>query len=133
MNVLEDRTVNIILLTKRFGMDDVKKAIAQYMSEECGYPIEVYSDSILYDVVKTVMYDILRCSSNVSYTIAFVREMIETHQSTMLDRILYSMAMMQVAERKDGELAYINGWHDTEFSKKLDADAWTIKWNKSRK
>lgn len=131
MNILEDRTVNIVLLTKRFGMNDVKKAIAQYMSEECGCPIEVYSDSILYDIVKTAMYDILRCSSNVSYTIAFIREMIETRQSTMLDRFLYSMAMMQVAIRKnDGELVCINGWHDTEFSKKLDADAWTMKWNK---
>ena len=90
---MEDRTINIIMLSKRSGnFRNVKKAIAQ----KCDY-------------------------------ISFFREIIEADCDTMLDRMLLAMGMIQVAEEVNGEFRYINGWHDTDFTKKLDANKWVIK------
>ena len=52
--LLEDRTCNIILLCKRFREpNNVKKALAQYMSEECQCEIETYTQPILYSILRT--------------------------------------------------------------------------------
>lgn len=130
-DLMQDRTVNIILISKRFGsFDHVKKAIAQYMSEECCCPVEVYTDRILFSIVENAMFDFLHHASRKCDCIAFIREIVESDYEKMLDRLLWAMCAMQVAENVNGEYKYINGWHDTDFTKKLDADKWTMKWNK---
>ncbi len=54
---MEDRTVNIIMLTKRCcGLEQTKKAIARYMSEECNCPVSTYTESILYIICKTAYF-----------------------------------------------------------------------------
>ena len=125
---MEDRTINIILLSKRSGtLKNVKKAIAQYMSEECCCPIEVYTDKILFTIVEDAVFDFLYHVSRKRDYISFFRKIIEADCDTMLDRMLLAMGMIQVAEEVNGEFRYINGWHDTDFTKKLDTNKWTIK------
>ena len=100
------------------------------MSEECDSPVEVYTDRILFSIVENAMFDFLHNASRKCDYIAFIREIVEADCDKMLDRLLLAMGMMQVAEKVNGKYQYINGWHDTDFTKKLDADEWTMKWNK---
>ena len=126
--LIEDRTANIILLTKRFGEpDNVKKAIAQYMSEECICPIETYTESILFGIIRNAAYDFLHHVSRRSDAVRFVRELTECRYEKMIDRLIVALAMIQVCEKDSWEYKNINGWHETEFTKKLDAELWTLK------
>jgi hypothetical protein len=97
------------------------------MSEECRCPIEVYTDKILFTIVEGAVFDFLHHVSRKCDYISFFREIIEADCDTMLDRMLLAMGMIQVAEEVNGEFRYINGWHDTDFTKKLDANKWVIK------
>ncbi len=36
-----------------------------------------------------------------------------------------ALGMVQVAERVGGYIQYIDGWHDTELTKKIDSGSWT--------
>ena len=126
---MEDRTINIILITKRFGPPNiVKKAIAKYMSEECNCPIETYTDSILMSIIKEAMFDFLHNASRKSDMIAFTREIVEGHwgYNNMLDRIIIALGMIQVREKDGWEYKDLHGWHETEFTKRLDNDEWNI-------
>lgn len=125
---MEDRTINIILITKRFGPPNiVKKAIAKYMSEECNCPIETYTDSILMSIIKEAMFDFLHNASRKSDIIAFIREIVEEPRyDSMLDKIIVAFAMMQVCEKDGWEYKNLHGWHETEFTKRLDNDEWNI-------
>lgn len=127
--LMQDRTVNIILIAKRFGkFDNIKKAIATYMSEECCCPIEVYTERLLFNIVEDAMFDFFHHASRRCDYIAFVREIVEADCEKMLERILIAMGMIQVAEEVSGAFQYINGWHDTDFTKKIDNNEWVMKW-----
>ena len=126
---MEDRTINIILITKRFGKpNNVKKAIAKYMSEECNCPIEVYTDSILMSVLKEAMYDFLHNASRKQDMIAFIRWIIDECRDyyKMIDRIIIAMSMIQVCEKQDWDYVELHGWHETEFTRKLDNEEWSL-------
>ena len=127
-DLLEDRTCNIILLCKRFGEpDNVKKAIAQYMSEECWCEIETYTEPVLYSILRTAMFDFLHHASRKKDTCGFVRELTEGRFPKLIDNMIIAFGMMQVKEKQDWEYVDINGWHETEFTKKLDAEEWKLK------
>ena len=131
---MQDRTVNIILITKRFTrIQDVKEHIAKYMSEECDTPIETYTDRILCSIVRQAFFDYLWSASK-ERVITCIREFIEESRSEKdLDRMLSAMCHIQVAEKIEdafksgnGDLYhYIDGWHDTEFTQRLDKGEWT--------
>ena len=131
---MEDRTVNIIMLTKRCcGLEQTKKAIALYMSEECNCPVSTYTESVLYSIVKTAFFDYMWCAGHERY-IATLREMIETNfADKMIDRMLLALGMTRVADtgklymKHNGDwdngvevLKYIDGFHSTPFSNQLD-------------
>jgi len=122
--MLEDRTVNIMLITKRFGgVNNIKEHIAKYMSEECWCPIEVYTDSVLYDIVKTAFLDYIRNTTS-NMAAASVREFLEKDGQD-LERMILTLGLAQVAERKGEAWYYINGYHDTKFTEKLESGQWT--------
>ena len=126
---MEDRTINIILITKRFGEpNNVKKAIAKYMSEECDCPIETYTDRVLMSIIKEAMFDFLHNASRKRDMIAFIREIVDGHRGydKMIDRIIIAMAMIQVCEKQGWNYVKLHGWHETEFTKRLDNEEWNI-------
>ena len=122
---LDDRTVDIIMITKRFANPSaIKPAIAQYMSETCGCPVEEYTDGLLYRIVSEAVYDFLRCCSERQDAIAFWRTFIESRYEKDIDRMICALSMVQVCRRFDWDYKTINGWHETEFSEKLDKGEW---------
>ena len=122
---MEDRTVNIILITKRFGgMENIKHHIAKYMSEECDCPIETYTDSLIYGIIKVAFFDYLRNASH-TRAISCIREFIDTRMDKDVDRMIMALGMVQVAETIDGLYQYIDGWHDTTFTKMVDNGEWS--------
>lgn len=125
---MNDRTINIILITKRFGEpNNVKKAIAKYMSEECNCPIETYTESILMSIIKEAVFDFLRNASRKSDMIAFTREIVEEYRyNSMLDKIIIAFSMIQVCEKDGWEYKNLHGWHETEFTKRLDNEEWSL-------
>jgi len=126
---MEDRTINIILITKRFGEpNNVKKAIAKYMSEECNCPIEIYTDDILISILRNAMYDFLHNASRKQDIIAFIRWIIDECCSydKMIDRIIIAMSMIQVCEKQDWSYVELHGWHETAFTRKLDNEEWGL-------
>lgn len=125
--LLEDRTVNIILLAKRFGVpENVKRAIAKYMSEECWCPVERYTDEVLYSIVKNAAFDFLHHASRRSDAVAFFRQYLDALYEKSVDRMIIALSMIQVCEKDGWEYKTINGWHETEFTKKLDAEEWKL-------
>ena len=119
---LQDRTVNIMMIAKRFPISRMKSEIARYMSEECGTPVECYTDGILCSIVRHAFFDWLQCSDK-SRTMAAIRcyfECVDEGHPTM-ECMLIALGLSQVAEiKEDGQHYYICGFHDTEFSRKLD-------------
>ena len=125
---MDDRTVNIMLIAKRCGsVESMKRNIAKYMSEECACPIEVYDDRILYSIVKNAFLDFCRSAATI-HAVSAMRNFFELDGSD-LDRMILSLGLAQVASRDiSGSVFYINGWHDTEFTEKVDKGEWGS-WN----
>lgn len=119
---LQDRTVNIMMIAKRFPISRMKSEIARYMSEECGTPVECYTDTILYSIIKNAFFDWLQCGDKERTMAAIHRyfECVDEGHSTT-ECMLIALGSSQVAEiTEDGQRYYICGFHDTDFSRKLD-------------
>lgn len=125
--LLQDRSANIILITKRFGKpDNVKKAIAKYMSEECRCPVELYTDDVLYRIVKETVYDFIHHATRRSDVSSFFTYFLDSMYDKILDRMIIGLAMIQVCMKDGWEYKDINGWHETEFTRKLDSGEWKL-------
>ena len=58
---MEDRTINIIYIAKQFGnVIRAKWFIAKYLADECRMPIVLYTNDILFRIVKEAFLDYLR-------------------------------------------------------------------------
>lgn len=119
--LLSDRTVDIIMITKRVPVNKMKQTIAKYMSDTCGCPISVYTDDLIYSVVKNAFFDFLYHAEKPS-VMALVRNFFECFGAGDDDclKMLIALGMTQIAERdENGQLHYINGFHntDTKFTK----------------
>ena len=55
---------------------------------------------------------------------ASIREFLEKDGQD-LERMILTLGLTQVAERKGEAWYYINGYHDTKFTKKVDSGQWT--------
>lgn len=121
---MDDRTVNIMLIAKRCGsIESMKHNIARYMSEECACPIEVYNDRVLHSIVKNAFLDFCRSAATI-HAVSTIRSFLELDGSD-LDRMILSLGLAQVASSDgSGSVFYINGWHDTEFTEKVDKGEW---------
>ena len=121
---MDDRTVNIMLIAKRSGgIESMKRNIAKYMSEECACPVGVYTERVLYGIVKTAFLDFCKSAATV-HSVAAMRNFLELH-GTDLERMIIALGLAQVASTyDDGSVYYINSWHDTEFTKKVDKGEW---------
>lgn len=122
MNMLQDRTVNIMMIAKRFPIDKAASEIAKYMAEECGSPADKYTDSIIFSIVKNAFFDWLWCCDK-NRTMALIRTYFDCiDEPSQLNRMLIALALSQVAEiDNDGNCHEICGFHETDFTKKLKA------------
>jgi len=125
---MEDRSVDIIKLTKSYTIMDIKNKVAKYMSETCGTPIERYTDSVLLRIIKEVAYDYLHAASH-THVILFTMDILEDHFPGFDEphdefmRICLALRNVQVCEPVlDGsnEYVYIDGFHDTQFTETFD-------------
>ena len=64
---MNERTANIIWVCKghhNYDCKTLKGAVAHYMSEECGCPIEIYTDRVLLSVVWEAFMDFMSVCTN---------------------------------------------------------------------
>lgn len=125
MNTPCDRTINIMMIAKCFPINQMKSEIAKYMSEECNCPIECYTDDVIYSIVKTAFIDWLDCCDRprMHGLINAYFDRIEKY-SDETERMLIALGLSQVAEMGiDGTPHNICGFHETDFTRKLDEDA----------
>ena len=116
--VMEDRTINIIFIAKRHGkLDNIKAHIKQYLSDECACPIELYTDPVLFDMVKTAFLDYLRHAS-INRAVSCVRDYFDARYHTEIDRLLVALASVRVqAPDENGKYHFIDTFRNTEFAK----------------
>jgi hypothetical protein len=116
--VMEDRTINIIFIAKRHGkLDNVKVHIKQYLSDECACPIELYTDPVLLDMVKTAFLDYLRHAS-INRAVSCVRDYLYVRYDTEIDRLLVALTNVRVqAPDENGKYHFIDTFRNTEFAK----------------
>lgn len=128
---MQDRSVDIIKLTKAYTIMDIKNKIAKYMSESCGTPIERYNDTILLRILKQVAYDYLRNASYehaVSFMINYLEDDFpgfdEPYDEFM--RLCLALRGVQVCECfgedqfNTDNWMYIDGFHETQFTDTFD-------------
>lgn len=113
---MEDRSINIIFIIKRYG-DDAAKMIARYMSIECGSPIDCYTASVLRIVVMAVFLDYIR-HSPVIRTLALMDIFLHSDGDD-LTRMMIALGGVPVRTR-DG--CYIQGFRDPTFDFSLLED-----------
>lgn len=123
---LQDRTVNIMMIAKRFPADRWKSEIAKYMSEECGCPIETYTNHVIFRIVNEAFFDYVYCCDK-QRTMAVLRNYFGCENGNQFtERMLIALGLAQVAEiYPDGSHHYICGYHETEFGRKLDRRIFT--------
>ena len=115
---MEKRTAEIIMVLKgnhNLGEHDtLKQYLIAYMSNRCYCSKDVYTDELLYSVVKEAIKDTMSHLSSPGQIRAFLYSYFEARMShDELDSWLVALQLMQV--RENGE--YINGF--TEENTKL--------------
>ena len=122
---LQDRTVNIMMITKRYPVEEWKSEIAKYMSEECGCPIEAYTDRVIFKIVNEAFFDYVYCCDK-ERTMAVLHEFFSREQMGHLEPVLMALSLAQIAEiDPDGSYHYICGYHETEFGRNLNRRIFT--------
>ena len=123
---MEDRTVNIIYIAKRCGnINRAKRFIAKYLADECRMPAVVYTNTVLFTIVKEAFLDYLRHAEQ-NRAASCVRTYFDAMSSMdELDRMLIALSLVRVAESNSyGDRWYIDTWRDTEY---MDAiDEWVL-------
>jgi hypothetical protein len=119
-DLLNDRTCNIIFLCKKFNyVDEVKTAIAEYMSEECCCDIAEYTEDAIFNILCTAIFDFLH-HANKHSIISFTYDFINAHYIKLIDCMIVALRMTQVREQLGYEYVDINGWHKTDFIQRFD-------------
>lgn len=115
--MMETRTAEIVMLCKgkhEFGEHLTKReAIAQYMSDRCDCPREVYSDDVINDVLRTAALDYIDSIENTKPS-GFINEIIRAYDirrymkkdSSWYDAIMDAFTTARV--KMNGR--YINGF-----------------------
>ena len=116
---LSDLTVNIIALTKRFSGKDLMDAIVKYLSEKYGRSPDRYNRYAVVPIVRGTFMDYLSVADH-SRACAAVRRFLDTKSGDDTTRMLDAMREIQIRDISDDlELKCIDGWHDTDFTRKI--------------
>lgn len=119
---MEDRTINIIYIAKQFcDVNQAKKYIAKYLADECRMPVSVYTESVLFQIIKEAFLDYLG-NAKQNRSVACVRSYFDVISTkNELDRMLIALSFTRVSESNDyGDRWYIDTWHETEYMDVID-------------
>ena len=111
---MTERTVKIILACKGAIYSDNEDRIDRirsYMSDECNYPKEDYTEEAMTKIVLEAMYDYIDTCDKPS---SFLRSMYDwrmNQDASLLERICTSFVLIQV----QGNGKYINGFKEEDF------------------
>ena len=138
MNVMEDRTVNIIMISKRYYWTEEFDGIADYMSRECCVKKNIYTPEMIEEIIKHAFLDYIRCA-HASRVITLMNNFFDPLFKDKGDghRMMRAFGLAQVAEHNDatGTWHYIDGFHHTEYMDILETertlDSHTGKYRKS--
>lgn len=119
--LMADRSVDIIMISKRFALEACETVIAEYMSKTCACPIEVYDHKAILRIVKHAFMDFIFYACRTSRMVVLHWLIDNYGHKDDLSNILRALSHAQVMEvNKDGIYEYINGFHETDFMKELD-------------
>lgn len=114
---MEKRTANIILVCKghhNFGKElTLKQAVAHYMSEICGCPLECYNDHVLRGIVWEAAMDFIdTCDAPRSflYHIKDARYHCDWSPREGVDDITAVLIAFRLCRVRDENASYINGF-----------------------
>lgn len=107
---MTQRTCNIIRCCKGNLYPEISNRIERikmYMSEECAYPIEYYTDRAINSIMVSAVCDYIDTCDKPS---AFLRNILECipEDLTLVERICSAFALVQIKEN-DG---YVNGFKE---------------------
>ena len=106
---MTQRTFNIIRACKGTLYPEIESKIDRvrtYMSEECGCPIEAYTDVEMENIVVNAMYDYIDTCDRPSVFLRQVRECM-VKDLTLTERICIAFSLTRV---RNSEGEYINGF-----------------------
>ena len=111
---MEQRTLNIINVCKGHskyweGAKDTLQAVKNYMAEECGCEIEVYTEKVITDIMYTAMKDYLDCCDKPSFFLYNLERVIVSNPNNLAERIAHAFSIVTV---RDKEGNYINGFDE---------------------
>ena len=125
---LYDRTVNIIVLAKRFSGKDLRKAIVKYLGEEGECSPCTYDEYAIFSIVRDAFMNYLLVADR-SRACDAVRRFLDETSVDDTFRILKTMREIQIADISDDRgLEYIDGWHSTDFTRKIGNKARARLW-----
>lgn len=121
---MEKRTAEIIMICKGrhdFGKDLThKQAIAAYLSDRCGSPVEEYTEEIVdYEIYQAVL-DYLDGADKPSCFIRQIMDVLNLHNNPMArcehidyyDAVCIAFSLVQVRHRVDGCMVCVNGFSE---------------------
>ena len=114
---MNERTANIIWVCKghhNYDCNTLKEAVAHYMSEECGCPIEVYTDRVLLSIVWEAFMDFMSVCTNPRYflyTLKDAKYWCDYSPREGVDDVQAILIALQLCRVRDDE-GYVNGFSD---------------------
>lgn len=128
---MDKRTAEIIMVCKGqhdFGkFDTLKQAVAAYMSDRCWYPVELYTDEMINDIIWSAAMNLLDHMKKPSMLLWKVQQVMRLHNNPLVKNInrvdIYEAlcGAFQLVSVRD-ENGYINGFteENTRFVYKSD-------------
>lgn len=108
---MTERTFNIIRACKGTLYPEIESKIDRvrtYMSEECGCPIEEYTDVEMENIVVEAMYDYIDTCDKPSTFLRQIRDCV-IKDTTVIQRICNAFGVTRV---RNAEGKYVNGFAD---------------------
>lgn len=108
---MTERTFNIIRACKGTLYPEIESKIDRvrtYMSEECGCPIEEYTDVEMENIVVEAMYDYIDTCDKPSTFLRQIRDCV-IKDTTLTQRICNAFGVTRV---RNAEGKYVNGFAD---------------------
>lgn len=129
---MEQRTAEIIMICKGkhdFGEDLThKQAIAAYLSDQCGCPLDYYKDDVIESVIKNAAKDYIDGIRRPSFFIGQIEEVMERHNNPLskCENVTYCEAIcivFSLAQVRDGS-AYVNGFTEENTRRVCRTGLW---------
>ena len=114
---MTERTYNIIMACKKAERGDIIDAAREYIAKECDCPIELYTQSVMSNIMENAMYDYIDSCDKPSTFLRFFSEWRTFYSGVSLGQQI-AIAFQNVQVKRNGN--YINGfgeWAEREENK----------------